>query len=103
MLAYKKDVLSSREMERRIDRSTFVVNNVLKLDNTYGTNMFTNVNLHQAREKSNHTTECRKAILRKIGSRSKHSSAQIYAISNGIKKQSLVQEKETIASAYYNA
>ena len=37
ILAYKKEGLSSREITRRIDRSPFVVNNYLKLENTYGT------------------------------------------------------------------
>jgi Transposase and inactivated derivatives len=36
ILAYKKEGLSSREIARRIDRSPFVVNNFLKLGNTYG-------------------------------------------------------------------
>ena len=35
ILAYKKEALSSREIARGIDR--FVVNNFLKLGNTYGT------------------------------------------------------------------
>jgi hypothetical protein len=37
IFAYKKEGLSSREIARRIDRSPFVVNNSLKLGNTYGT------------------------------------------------------------------
>ena len=37
LLAYKKEGLSSREVARRIDTSPFVVNNFLKLWNTYGT------------------------------------------------------------------
>ena len=37
ILAYKKESLSFREIARRIDRSPFVVNNFLKLFNTYGT------------------------------------------------------------------
>ena len=37
ILAYKKEDLSSREIARRIDRPPFVVNNFLKLGNTYYT------------------------------------------------------------------
>jgi hypothetical protein len=37
VLAYKKEGSLSREITRRIDRSPFIVNNILKLGNTYGT------------------------------------------------------------------
>jgi Transposase and inactivated derivatives, IS30 family len=37
ILAYKKEGLSSREIARRIDKSPIVVNNFLKLGNTYST------------------------------------------------------------------
>jgi hypothetical protein len=107
ILAYKKEGLSSTEIARRNDRSSFVVNNFLKLGNTYGIKMSSGcprkLTPRQERKLIRQLGALRTSLV-KIGSRSTPSSTQIYAISNGSKKQSiLVQQKETTALAYYRA